>query len=136
MDIAVLTVDIVDQWSLTQLARVLTSTDLLPQLRNGGHVRALVLESRIIDCTMDGRSRLNLLGEIVAGQLRRLSVRECPIEVFIEPLTTPLIGERFAPSAVLDEHRWHHPVWILGGLLVQTTLPFSPPGNFIWIGEW
>jgi hypothetical protein len=85
---------------------------------------------------MDGRSRLNLLGEIVAGQFRRLSVRECPIEVFIEALTTPLVGECFTPGAVLDEHCWYHPVWILGGLLVQTTLPFGPTGNLIWIGEW
>jgi len=58
-----------------------------------------------------------------------------PIEVFIEALTTPLVGERFAPGAVLDEHCWHHPVWILGGLLVQTTLSFGPPGNLSRIGE-
>ena len=84
---------------------------------------------------MNGRSGLNLLREIVAGQLRRLSIRECPIEVFIEALMTPLVGECFTPGAVLNEHRWHHPVWILGGLLVQTTLPFCPPGNLIRIGE-
>jgi hypothetical protein len=135
VDIAVLTLDIVDQWNLTQLTWVFTSTDLLPQLRDGGHVGVLIVDRRIFDCTMYGHSRLNLFREFVAGQFRRLSVRECPIEVVIKALTAPLVGKRFTSGAVLDKHCRYHPVWILSGLFVQTTLPFSMTGNLIWIGK-